>query len=230
MRHEELRVAGGFAIGVMFGNEAALPDDPKELANLAAVGLAVVVWRNSPIEDCHGRIRDGQMMRANAAVSRLIRKRLDDLDASSVDAWSSGLSLVLCEFQLPDGRPVASVLRRKVGPFRRHVDHELGRFALFVNASGRDVAVRFAALSGSTQHWWLTPAWPAIVHGFTNKLWDESAPNRIVDIAGDPPGRCADPDKLAHVLLDGPDRLSDDEAEWCIRAGVGFVHVAPGDG
>jgi len=85
-------VTGGFALGTIFGNEGDIPEDHHQLLDLAAVGIAVVAWRNSPLEDCHQRISHGQMMRSNAASTRFVTDRLEELVESRIDRGSPGLS------------------------------------------------------------------------------------------------------------------------------------------
>jgi hypothetical protein len=56
------------------------PDDRGSLADLAAVGIARLAWRDRPVEDWHAvpqrRISDSEMMRASAAVTRAVRDLL----------------------------------------------------------------------------------------------------------------------------------------------------------
>lgn len=53
-----------------------------ELLDLAAVGIVKHAWRNSPLEDVHADpsspLTDGEMMRTNAATTRLVREFLRD--------------------------------------------------------------------------------------------------------------------------------------------------------
>jgi hypothetical protein len=58
------------------------PDDGERVKDLAAVAVTRLAWRDSPVEDWHSirfrRIGDGEMMRANAATTRLVREILAD--------------------------------------------------------------------------------------------------------------------------------------------------------
>jgi hypothetical protein len=67
--------------------EWALEEPPSvgnlaELLDSAAVGIVKHSWRNSPWEDVHADpaspLTDGEMMRSNAATTRLVRESLRD--------------------------------------------------------------------------------------------------------------------------------------------------------
>jgi hypothetical protein len=55
------------------------PDDDAALRWAVAVRAAHLLWRNTVLEDWHaaGRLHDGEMMRNNSAVVKLIRFYLD---------------------------------------------------------------------------------------------------------------------------------------------------------
>jgi hypothetical protein len=54
------------------------PHDKVVIADLAAVGIVLLAWRNGPVEDWHAvplnRISDAEMMRASIATTRLVRE------------------------------------------------------------------------------------------------------------------------------------------------------------
>jgi hypothetical protein len=55
-------------------------DDERQVLDLAAVAIARLAWRDSPVEDWHAapanRIGDADLMRANVAVTRDVRTLL----------------------------------------------------------------------------------------------------------------------------------------------------------
>jgi hypothetical protein len=87
------------------------PDDRGSLADLAAVGIARLAWRDGLVEDWHAvpqrRISDSEMMRASAAVTRAVRDLLatelppspwprDPSGGGAVMTGSSRTSLTSC--------------------------------------------------------------------------------------------------------------------------------------
>ena len=70
------------------------PDDLHQVLDQASVGLTLMLWRNSPVENWHaGRgetaFSDADMMRLNSHMTMQIRRRLNawcrDLDVSTMD-------------------------------------------------------------------------------------------------------------------------------------------------
>ncbi|MBB5157412.1 hypothetical protein [Saccharopolyspora phatthalungensis] len=61
----------------------------RELVDLASVGMVLHAWRNSPLEDAHASawspLTDGEMMRANAATTRLVRELFVEFSAGVLD-------------------------------------------------------------------------------------------------------------------------------------------------
>ncbi|MBB2988136.1 hypothetical protein [Terracoccus luteus] len=87
-------------------------------------------------------------------------------------------------------------------------------------------AVTFTMLSGSDWHG--MPVWPSRVDAFCRAVEDPDDPHwnvRALASVGPRPEQVADVDRLRTLLLDGPDRLTADAADWCIRAMLGYVHV-----
>ncbi|MEV6831272.1 hypothetical protein [Amycolatopsis sp. NPDC051102] len=80
-----------------------------ELLDLAAVGIVKHAWRNSPLEDVHADpsspLTDGEMMRTNAATTRLVRESLQDFFHAifDVDVPPAGTSGTSSESSLGDG-------------------------------------------------------------------------------------------------------------------------------
>jgi hypothetical protein len=77
-------------------------------------------------------------------------------------------------------------------------------------------------------HWWGTPWWPDIVTEFLARLEDPHHPHWGND--GDryarlptQPAEVADRRQLRILLLDAPEALSDEGAEFCVEAGIGFI-------
>jgi hypothetical protein len=72
-----------------------------------------------------------------------------------------------------------------------------------------------------------------MVSEFVAALQDPRHPHWSLGSAPDmssAPGRCKDPTELGRVLFDGPDRLSAEEATFCLQGAIGFVHPREADG
>jgi hypothetical protein len=58
--------------------------DPREIRQLAAIGLTIRAWRNTSLEDLHagshpsGGFPDSQMMRFNIATTRVVFRHIED--------------------------------------------------------------------------------------------------------------------------------------------------------
>lgn len=75
---------------LVYAENLGLPvADLGSLLGLAAVGLTLKVWRNSPLEDAHADpnspLTDAEMMRTNAATTRLVRETLTELATWALD-------------------------------------------------------------------------------------------------------------------------------------------------
>jgi len=200
-----------------------------------------------------GRIFDGGMLRTNVATTKLVRGLLDDQlngafeevgevlvateDLAELDSdFSDELFAVVFEHLsdparvLPDGRTLGQLAGEDLGELVDHIDRALGGIAASAERYGLDVALQRAAVHGglACAHWWGTPWWPGIVAGFLARLDDPQHPHwgEARDwYARLPvqPAEVADRRRLRALLLDAPEALSEEGAEFCVAAGIGFV-------
>ena len=200
-----------------------------------------------------GRIHDGGMLRTNVATTKLVRHVLtdqfgaiiggkgvpliatEDLGDLEVD-FSGELFMRLFERLsdptrvLPDGRSLRQLAGQDLDDLVDHMDRALGGIAADADRHGLDFAMQRTAAHGglACAHWWGTPWWPDIVTEFLARLEDPHHPHWGND--GDrcarlptQPAEVADRHQLRMLLLDAPEALSDEGAEFCVEAGIGFV-------
>jgi hypothetical protein len=211
-----------------------------QLLDLAAVGLAMQLWRNEgPIERAHieGHISDPEMMRANAAVTRLLRGQLEELDeepsSERLRAWSEQTGDLLLRLRLPDGRTT----KQAAGPYSRrlaaHGRRRLRTIVQIADEHGWSAVLSLLATGGwAYSRWWLSPRWPGMVVEFVAALQAPEHSHWSLQPAPDlstAPGRCREPIELGKVLLDGPDRLSAEEAQFCVRCSIEFIRPRSAD-
>lgn len=170
------------------------PDDRSSLADLAAVGIARLAWRDGPVEDWHAvpqrRISDSELMRASAAATRSVRDLLvaelppppwprdpaggedgadrvfaDIADLLSAPSWC-----------LPDGRPIADLAPsgQDLTAFVRHVDKHARCWAgLAAGCDLHEVLLVLACHAAlRCRRWWLAPDWPYLISEFARRLDD----------------------------------------------------------
>jgi hypothetical protein len=199
------------------------------------------------------RIHDGGMLRTNVATTKLVRSVLDDhlggvfAEAGEVLAATEDLAELDTEFSdelfaavfewladpdrvLPDGRTLGELAGKQLDELVDHMDGALGGIAASAERHGLDFALQRAALHGglACTHWWGTPWWPDIVAGFLARLDDPQHPHWgeggkwYADLPAQP-AEVADRRCLRALLLDAPEALSEDAAEFCVDAGIRFV-------
>lgn len=226
-------------------------DDRRALVDLAAVGVAKLAWRNGPVEDWHSvryrRIGQREMMRANASATRLVRDLLepriraeqgpaDDGRRPDVDARALfeqiGSAVADPDRRLPDGRALSEFApsQDQFRHFCMDVQGHCREWTLQAEEYGLHrvtLALACEAGTGLCRRWWLGPDWPAIVEEFVARLddprrWEDqtmidwtSRLERPVDL----PGHCT----LRALLLNGPDLLTAEWADYCLRAGLGAI-------
>ena len=244
-----LDVIGGFDLGLLRQGATELGvdlDNRGTVLDLAAVVVTRLAWRDGPVEGwqrgSNSRISGGEMMRASAATTRLVRALLDAqvpalpwpagtefADRPGVVFLAIGEALADPDRRLPDGRRMADVApnRRQLDMYCRQARGLCRRWADMADGVGLHTALLLLACwaAATCRHWWLAPDWPQLVDRFVGQLDDPRC------AAGDP--RALDcerplPDRgqLRRQLLDGPDRLSSQAAEFCARSGVGLAWCA----
>jgi hypothetical protein len=228
------------------------PRDRTEVLDLAAVAIARLVWRDSPVEDWHAdpdsRINDADLMRANAATTRLTRNLLElhvpepsdqrshaDQGPRHADAdrlfTAIRHALAAPDRRLPDARTVGELAPSSI-ELASYGDHVARLTREWTNTSGHlgtyAVLVLLAVTAASTyRDWWLAPDWPGLVAEFTTCLRDPdragslTVTTRLRILA--PPAQAADPNQLHRLLLAGPDRLDTETANYCLQAGLGTL-------
>jgi len=228
------------------------PDDRGSLADLAAVGIARLAWRDGPVEDWHAapqrRISDSEMMRASAAVTRAIR----DLLAAELPPppWprdprggEGGADRVFADIAdllsapsrcLPDGRTLADLApsRGDLRAFARHVEKHARWWADLAARHGLHELLLVLACHAALQcrRWWLAPDWPYVISEFARRV-DENpgqvnAEHATHAQSTGPPPDAAGGSELRDLLAAGPDRLTAELALYCLRAGLGDLRPA----
>ncbi|MEN3615348.1 hypothetical protein AAH979_38320 [Plantactinospora sp. ZYX-F-223] len=212
------------------------PDDGERVSDLAAVAVTRMAWRDGPVEDWHSvrfrRISDGEMMRASAAATRLVRSVLRDqqsyLYAGSDPFRRVFQTLADPDRMLPDGRrlidlaPDAVELTR----LRTHVELCCSAWADSAAVRGLGKILLLLACRGAVFNWrwWLSTGWPRLVETFVRRIddptlwrnpWEINNRRRI----GDPPDGLTGTN-LRQLLLAGPDPLTATAAAYCLKAGL----------
>jgi hypothetical protein len=219
------------------------PDDPRRLVDLTAAAVTRIAWRDSPVEDWHAvphcRIGNGEMMRANAATTRLARDLLDRRSLIALPTAGAQLRYDLFTTLyramtdpnrlLPDGRTVAELAPTpaQFADFDKHVCAYCTRWPRVAFEYGMpETLLLFACYAARyCWRWWLAPEWPRVVDEFVRRIddparWRDPSMTRQVTRL-DRPDEIRD--DLRHILLAGPDRLSASAAAYCIRAGLGAL-------
>jgi hypothetical protein len=200
-----------------------------------------------------GRIYDGGMLRTNVATTKLVREALDDHlgdvfddegdvlfateDFADLDSDLSN-ELFLDIFErlsdperlLPDRRTLRQLAGEDLDRLVDHMDRTLGGIAASAERHGLDFALQRAAVHGglACTRWWGTPWWPDIVAEFLARLdnpqhrhWGEAG-ERYARLPAQPP-EVADRRLLRALLLEAPEELSEEGAEFCVDAGIGYI-------
>jgi hypothetical protein len=227
------------------------PGDRGRLADLAAVGIARLAWRDGPLEDWHAvpqrRISDSEPMRANAAVTRAVRDLLvaefppppwpRDAAGAKGDA-----ERVLAEIaallsapgrRLPDGRTLEELApaREDLMMFAWHVQEHTRWWANLAAWHGLYEVLLVLACHAALRcrRWWLGPDWPYLIGEFARRAADPgqlSVEQAVRVRSTGPPPVVAGGSELRDLLAAGPDRLTAELALYCLRAGLGDLGPA----
>jgi hypothetical protein len=230
----------GFDLGLLEGAARQLAvdtNDPNQLADLTAVAIAVLAWRESPVEDWHAvpleRISNPDMMRGNAATTRLVRDHLrEPLHAALsshtrvADLLASACVLIAdLDRRLPDGRAVRDLgsHNRDLVLFGDHVQTVAERCTVVAREVGGLQVVSLLACFAAAYawRWWLTPTWPRRVEEFMRRIedpgrWRDTDMVRHVERVIVHGRHAVDHERLRPALLAGPDQLDALGAEYCI--------------
>jgi hypothetical protein len=219
----------------------------EQVSSLVAVAVTRLAWRDGPLESWHSRpnspIGDVQMMRANAATTRLIfsivyermrwlgtPRHIWDGSAFFEDV---GAALVDVTRTLPHGLRVEELATDKAD-LSDYVDHVVGFCAGWTTLSqavGLWSTISLLACHAAVfnQRWWMSIGWPNVVAELVRRVKDPAGCDSGFEAAvlgrlGGPPGGLS-AEALGDRLLAGPDTLTAGEAEFCLRAGIG--HIMP---
>ncbi|WP_345201578.1 hypothetical protein [Fodinibacter luteus] len=195
----------------------------------AAVGATQRMWRNTTLEDWHAGssgLPDGEMMRANAATVRLAHELL-----ASESPWEVVAAAVTDpERRLPDGRALVECVDLDLADLRLSAE-VAGELLAEVEANaGRRAARVLAACPTlwSGGDWHGMPTWPRRVNEFCRAVQhpeDSHWSVQALEDVGPRPKEISDIDELRRVLLAGPDRMTAEAADWCVRAGIRHVRL-----
>jgi hypothetical protein len=144
-----------------------------------AVAITRLAWRSSQVEDWqsirHQRIDDGEIMRANAATTRLVREILADRAQPQGDLFGQ-VSRILTDPDrvLPDGRRLTDFApsMTELASYQAHVDTCCTGWTEAVARTGLiDVFTLLACRAATFNwHWWLSTGWPQLVNAFIQRL------------------------------------------------------------
>jgi hypothetical protein len=200
------------------------------MADLTAVAIAQLAWRNGPVELWHratpSRVADAEMMRANAATTRVVRGHLpDDVLARLPEVLPAvGDALADPDRCLPDGRTVR-LLAAEAADFHLYADQVQAFFdrcgKLVERLGSFEVVGALACYAAAVcWNWWLAPGWPSIAGKIMDCLKGYPA-DQSSTAAGPLPSSELSLMGLHEKLLAGPDRLSTLEARYCRLASLG---------
>ena len=229
------------------------PDDVITALRYAPLALTHLMWRNTVLEDWHaeGRIHDPDMFRANADTTLIFHQALwsgfgeqiasgdlaslADLDNAEdvqafahalYDAYADGFD---ADRVLPNGMTLGELAQGELGELQDHATTQIGALVAKAEDPGVDVVLLFLAMrgGGACGRWWGSPRWPAIVDAFIARLHNPADDwwQHHRRFPQQRPAEAADLDRLRHLLLARPHRLSYEAADFCLDAGIGFIHL-----
>jgi hypothetical protein len=229
--HEAVKVDGGLLEDAVARLGVDLSDSGQPM-DLAAVAMTRLAWRDGPVEDWHSvryrRIGDAEMMRANAATTRVIREVMDK--PYGPGAMFNAVAQVLADpvRRLPDGRSVIELApsSSELTRYQMHLAACCARWKTAAADIGEATVLTLLACRGATfnWHWWRSTGWPQLVEEFVHRLddptrwrcaWELDNRRKLGD-----PTRELTREELLLQLLAGPDRLDAATAQFCLRAGL----------
>jgi hypothetical protein len=207
------------------------PDDGERVRDLAAVAVTRLAWRDGPVEDWH-RFRcidNTEIMRANAATTRLVREVLIDQLHPQGDLFGQVSRVLTDPYRvLPDGRRLAQLApsTAELARYQTHADKYCAVWTNTAASTGPAEVLTLLACRGAifNWRWWLSTGWPHVVDEFVRRLdeperwrnaWEVNNRRRL----GDPPDGLTSTE-LGRLLLAGPDLMTPAMVTYCLRAGV----------
>ncbi|WP_138733587.1 hypothetical protein [Modestobacter excelsi] len=202
----------------------------EQLGWAAAVGAVQMMIRRSDgqvwelLHCSPAGLDDGEMMRANCAMTRLLHDRID---LSGTDWAGVAAALTDPDRQLPDGRTLREYAGKKLTALRRDVRSGAETLAFRQETDGARAALIGAASLTLVwgDRWYGMPAWPRIVDVFCTAAGDPEHPHWHGTPPPERPASIADVGQLKELLLAGPDQLDGDAAAWCIRAHLPYLNT-----
>lgn len=164
--------------------------DRDSLISVAAVGLVVQVWRNSPVEDAHASRRgpsDGEMMAESLHLHAVARGFLEGNATFPFLDFERHL-LDLDRPWAGTSRTVKSMLFGHLGRFRQHVKCSVNGLMAIDRAAGREAVLRVicVAMPSGDRHFG-TPGWDQVVDVAVSRLscpgdpcWGEGGYERAI--------------------------------------------------
>jgi hypothetical protein len=227
-----MKRSAGRELSAIAGYLAVDVGDARQMADLAAVAVTRLVWRDGVVEEWHRasptRIVDHEVMRANAATTRLVRGQLADAAGGTAERVAMAFGAVCPRLvdpgrRLPDGRTVGELApdARGLGVYGDQVRGFFVRLGRLVDCLGPEVVVGAMACYAAAVcwQWWLAPGWPSMVDmimrnlegGCSYSFQSVSCSVRSILIPGE-----LDLSGVRRRLVAGPDRLSATEARYCL--------------
>lgn len=207
----------------------------EALSWATAVGAVQLMVRRSNDghwEDWHSEksgLSDGEMMRSNAAMTRLVH---DQINLRGTNWVHIAELLTHPERKIPDGRTLVTYTgTRRLRDLQESV-HATGEYLddLQATLGARATATLIASMTGIWgKRWHGMPEWPRIVGTFVAAVsdplhphWPGVANHAALEVR---PPLISDPAELRTLLLAGPDHLDAESAAWCIQALLPYVRT-----
>jgi hypothetical protein len=200
--------------------------DPREMRQLAAIGLTIRAWRNTSLEDLHagshpsGGFPDSQMMRFNIATTRVVFRHIED---DRFDWGGLRAALTDPHRELPGGLTVGGLCGEEFEELASNIDEALAISERTEERRGFPYLLTVFALQAgiSYKEWHGSPWWPDVVERFLELLEDPSSSAwRYDEHREAEPREVADRESLKRVLLEAPESLDDDSIYWCLTHGL----------
>jgi hypothetical protein len=228
----EMRELASQELSAIAGYLAVDLGDAQQIADLAAVAVTRLAWRDGVVEEWHraspARIVDPEMMRANAATTRLVRGQFAEAAGGTTERVAMAFGTVCPRLadpgrRLPDGRTVGELApdAQGLGVYGDQVRGFFVRLKRLVEWLGPEAVMGTLACyaAAACWQWWLAPGWPSMVDmimsnlegGCSYSFQPASYSPRSILIPGG-----LDLSGVRRRLVAGPDRLSATEARYCL--------------
>lgn len=232
-----MRESSGRELSAIAGYLAVDVGSARQMADLTAVAVTRLAWRDGVVEDWHARsptrIVDHEMMRASAATTRLVRERLAGAAGDVPERLAERLGGVCASLAdpgrgLPDGRTVRE-LAPDAEAFAVYADAVRGffdRLRRLVDRLGPEVVVGALACyaAAASWSWWLAPGWPSMVDMIMTSLEGGRTRGGLTvgwGVRSIRVPRDLDLSEVRRRLVAGPDLLSAEQVRYCLLGSHG---------